>query len=178
MVPPGLLERVADAVQTHCRQRGFVPEPWLNPLVPHDPVAAWAMARRLTAEEGFDEYVAVAPEGHVYGFFFEQFGAQILSVFVDYPPKQFTAVDDLTRIRDRHVLILEDDVVSGVTLALVVRGLQVHAPRSLALYLGREKEYQQLQNVPPAVTPVYLAEDYLQPSWREDAEATFAAFFR
>ena len=178
MVSQELLERVADAVRTHCRGRGYVPAPWLNPLVPHDSVAAWTMARRLTAEERFDDYVAVAPEGHVYGFFFEKFGASVLSVFVDYPPKHFAAVDDLARIRDRRVLILEDDVLSGVTLALVVRGLQAYGPRALALYLGREKDYQQLQNVPPAVSPIYLAEDYLEPSLRERAEADFAAFFR
>jgi hypothetical protein len=72
---------------------------------------------------------------------------------------------------------VEDDVVSGVTLRLVVDALGQHGPRSLALYLGRRKEDQILENVPPEVSAVYLAEDHLRPAEREQDEIDFAAFF-
>ncbi len=100
------------------------------------------MAQHLTQEVTFDRYIAVAPEGHVYGYFFEHFGAEVRAVFVDYPPRQFQEVDDLSVIRGQDALILEDDVISGTTLTLVVKGLEKYSPRSLSLYLGRPKKAQ------------------------------------
>jgi hypothetical protein len=58
-----------------------------------------------------------------------------------------------------------------------VDALGQQAPRSLALYLGRRKEDQILENVPPEVSAVYLAEDHLRPAERGQDEAEFAAFF-
>ena len=92
--------------------------------------------------------VAIAPEGHVYSYFFGCLGIPVLSIFVDYPPKHVHHIDDFSAIRGRRVLLVEDDIVSGVSLELVVRELASYMPRSLSLYLGREKEFQQLQNVP------------------------------
>ena len=98
-------------------------------------------------------------------------------VFVDYPPRCVHHVDDLSAIRDRRVLLVEDDIVSGVSLELVVRELATYAPRSLSLYLGREKESQQLQNIPSSITEVYLAEDHLDPAERKRHETEFVEFF-
>ena len=172
-----LLDRVSADVKRHCQAKGYVEGGWLNPLVPQDSVAAWAMAGLLTSQRQFDHYVAVAPEGHVYGYFFEKRGATILSVFVDYPPRRFEALDDLSQISGRRVLILEDDVVSGISLKFVTDALEPYSPTSLALYLGREKDYQQLQNVPPQIEMVFLAEDCLDPALRGQQEAEFARFF-
>jgi hypothetical protein len=80
-------------------------------------------------------------------------------------------------IRGRRVLLVEDDMVSGVSLTLVVLELAQYAPRSLSLYLGREKDSQQLQNVPSPITEVYLAEDHLDPAERGRYEAEFVEFF-
>jgi hypothetical protein len=177
MVSQSLVDHVAELVRAHCAARGYVSGPNWNPLTPRDPVAALAMARSLVQSGRFDHYVAVAPEGHVYGYFFERLGARVLSVFVDYPPRRAEPVEGLAPIRGGRILILEDDVVSGVSLGLVVSELARHAPQSLALYLGREKDYQQMQNVPPSITDVYLAEDHLDPAERERHEAEFLEFF-
>jgi hypothetical protein len=75
------------------------------------------------------------------------------------------------------VLLLEDDVISGESLRLVVAILAPLGPRALALYLGREKEDQQLHNVLPTIEAVYLAEDHLDPADRARHEAEFAEFF-
>jgi hypothetical protein len=125
----------------------------------------------------FDHCLAVAPEGHVYGYFFERLGIPVLSVHVGYPPRRVEVLDDLAVVRGGRVLLLEDDVVSGVTLRLVVDALGHHGPHSLALYLGRRKEDQILENIPPEVSAVYLAEDRLRPAERGQDEAEFAAFF-
>lgn len=83
----------------------------------------------------------------------------------------------LTALRDSRVLILEDDVVSGVTLQLVVEALQPYEPRSLLLCLGRPKEGQILENIVPEIEAVYLAEDLLDPHDRERHQAEFIEFF-
>jgi len=114
--------------------------------------------------------------GH-YGYFFEQLGARILAVHVDYPPRRCEVLDDLSILRDGRVLILEDDVVSGVTLRLVIDALKECSPRSLSLYLGRRKEDQQLERVGPEIDRVFLAEDCLDPALREQSELEFAKVF-
>src|SRR5262245_44599967 len=121
MVPPNLIDRVKEDVKRYVAAKGYGDGPGVNPLVPRDCVAAFAMARLLT-EQGFDHYVSVDPEGLVYGYFCEKLGVRLRSVFVDYPPRRFETRDDLAVIRGRRVLVLEDDVVSGVTLELVQSG--------------------------------------------------------
>ena len=178
MISIELLEKVNSQVRQHCRQaKGYEKGPWVNPLVPSDCVSAFAMARALTQPGNFDHYVAVAPEGHVYGFFFQQLGFTVLSVHVDYPPRRCQVLDDLTILRDDRVLILEDDVVSGITLRLVVDAVMGFGPRLLALYLGRPKESQQLEKVPPEIERVFVAEDQLHAMQREQYESEFADHF-
>jgi hypothetical protein len=114
MVLQEVLERVLAEVDKHVREsKGYETESWINPLTPVDSVAAFAMARLLTDQQSFDQYVSVAPEGHVYGYFFERcFGVSILSVHVDYPPRRCEVLDELDAVRGKRVLILEDDVAS------------------------------------------------------------------
>jgi hypothetical protein len=177
MVSQRLLDRVAENIRSHCAAKGYVSGPNWNPLTPQDSVAAFAMARWLQQSGRFDDYLAVAPEGHVFGYFFERLGIPMLSAFVEYPPRCVDLVDDCSAIRGRRVLVVEDDIISGVSLALVVSALATYAPRSLSLYLGRDKESQQLENVPELITEVYLAEDHLDPAERGRYDAEFVKFF-
>jgi hypothetical protein len=177
MVSEELLRRVEDEVRCHCAAKGHVSGPNWNPLTPRDSVAALAMAKYLVGSGRFDHYVAVAPEGHVYGFFFESVGAPVLSIFVDYPPRRAELVEDLSAVRGGRVLLLEDDVVSGLSLRLVLDELAKHAPGLVSLYLGRAKEDQLLENVPPSVAEVFLAEDRLDPARRSRFEEDFAEHF-
>ncbi len=178
MIPQQLTEYVTANIQQHVRQsKGFEQGPWVNPLIPVDCVQSFMMARMLIERKLFDICVAVAPEGHVYGYFFERLGASVLTVHVDYPPRTCQVLDDLSRLRGQRVLILEDDIVSGLTLRLVVSTLRSYQARSLDLFLGRRKEDQLLENVPAEIDTVYLAEDYLDPELREDYESSYVAFF-
>jgi hypothetical protein len=177
MVSQHLLDFIAGEVRRHCAVKGYVSGPNWNPLTPRDSIAALAMARSLLRAGRFDHYLAIAPEGHVYGYFFERLGARVLSVAVDYPPRRAELVDDLSAIRGRRVLLVEDDIISGVSLGLVVSALATYEPRSVSLYLGRDKEDQHLQNVPPSIAEVYLAEDHLDPTERGRYEADLLEFF-
>jgi hypothetical protein len=169
-------DQVLAAVKRHCEAKGYAEGPGVNDFAPHDAVAAFAMAR-LLVREGFDHFVAVAPEGHIYGFFLEKLGATVLSVFTDYPPTRCEAVEDLSAIRGGRVLIIEDDVASGRTLRLVIDHLLGYEPGELHLYLGHTGGIQRVENVPDSIKEVYLAEDLLDPADRGKHEEEFVQFF-
>ena len=177
MVPQQLLESVAQQACQHCAAKGYVSGPNWNPLEPQDPVTALAMASLLVGSGQFDHYLAVAPEGHAYGYFFERFGARVLSVFVDYPPRQVTQADNLTAVSGGRVLVIEDDVVSGVSLGLVVDAIRIHRPASVSVYLGRRADSQCPENIPAEVEAVYLAEAHLDPADRPRHETDFLRVF-
>ena len=87
-------------------------------------------------------------------------------------------LDDLTDLRWARVLILEDDVVSGVTLRLVTEEvLRAFEPRSLSLSLGRPKDGQILENIGSEIKAIYLAEDFIDPADRETYQCEFVEFF-
>ena len=174
---PSLCESVARQARQHCASRGYVSGPNWNPLEPHDPVSALAMARFLIGSGWFDHYLAVAPEGHAYGFFFERLGVPVHEVFVDYPPREVTRADDLPAVAGKRVLLIEDDLVSGTSLRLLVAALQPHGPASVALYLGRRADSQFPENAPPPITSIYLAETHLNPAHRAEDEADFLRVF-
>lgn len=97
MVSTELLDRVVADLSEHVRNaKGYETESWINPLTAVDSISAFAMAKLLTEQKLFDHFVSVAPEGHVYGYFFEKaFGVSMLSVHVDYPPRRCEVRDDL-----------------------------------------------------------------------------------
>lgn len=177
MLSTSLYKWVLTDVRMHCQKKGYREGTGVNNFVPHDCVAAFNMAKLLIKSKLFEYYVAIAPEGHVYGYFLESLGVKVLSVHVDYPPTKLEIVDDLTAVQGKRVLLIEDDVISGSTLRLVVSNLQQYRPRSLSLYLGHTKEIQQLLNVPPEIRKIYIAEDCLDPLQREQHEAEFSRFF-
>ena len=175
---PELLERVDRQVEAHVRQsKGFEQDSMINPLVPVDTVAALAIAKQLIEQSRFDAFVAVATEGHVYGYFFEQFGAAVLSVHVDYPPRRCVLLDDFAVIKGQRLLILEDDVASGTTLHLVIDELENFKPNSMDLYLGRPKANQTLENIDSRVNKVFLAEEHLSAADRPRHEDEFRSHF-
>jgi hypothetical protein len=177
MIPRELLAQILADVRRHCEGKGHREGPGVNSFVPHDAAAAFAMARLLVGSGDFDHLVAVAPEGHIYGYFLERLGAKVLSVFADYPPTRCESADDLSVLRGGRVLIVEDDVIGGRTLRLVVDHLKQFGPASLALYLGHTKGIQHLRNVPGEIGKVYLAEDRLDWGRRDEDVRAFIEFF-
>jgi hypothetical protein len=79
-----LISFVFYVVERYCHNKGYYAGPGVNNFVPHDPVMVFAMARRLIGEGGFDHYLAVAPEGHIYGYFFEKLGIDTMEVVVPF----------------------------------------------------------------------------------------------
>jgi len=155
-------EQVLKEVQKYCRGKGYIEGQGVNNFVPHDCVAAFQMAKLLTKRGLFNNYIAVAPEGHIYSFFFELLGSNVLEIFVDYPPTWAKEVDDLSAISGDKVLLIEDDVISGKSLRIVLQALDLYSPRSVSLYLGHTKSVQHFDNVPCQILITYVSEDYLQ----------------
>ena len=120
----------------HCEAKGYREGDGVNNFAPHDPVAAFAMARALLGSNRFDRFVAVAPEGHIYGYFFERLGAEVLEVFTDYPPTRCASRDELSVLKGARVLLIEDDVIGGGTLRLVAGHLRQFSPAALAVTGG------------------------------------------
>ncbi|MCS7466932.1 phosphoribosyltransferase domain-containing protein [Stieleria sp. ICT_E10.1] len=178
MIDQELLRDVAARVEIHVRNsKGFEEESFVNPFSPVDSVSAFAAARRLVTERDHDAFIAVAPEGHVYGFFFEYWGASVLSVHVGYPPRECLILDDLSGIRGRRVLILEDDVASGTTLRVVLDAIQDVSPKSVDLFLGRPRHQQILEHIDSRIGKTSLAEDLLHEGQQTIDEADFVRAF-
>jgi hypoxanthine phosphoribosyltransferase len=176
MISRSILGAVLNDVSLYCRGKGYREVASVNNFVPHDLVASFGMAKMLI-NDGFDCFLAVAPEGHIYGYFLDRLGVRILSVFVDYPPTKCFSEDNLRSLHGKRVLLIEDDVISGRTLQLIVEHLRQFSPRSLDLYLGHNKGVQHLRNVPPEIGKVYIAEDNLNPNERLKLEREFVGFF-
>jgi hypothetical protein len=178
MIEQEIMHDLATRIEDHvCNSKGFEEESFVNPFSPVDSLSAFAAAQLLIAEHRHDVYVAVAPEGHVYGFFFEHFGANVLSVHVGYPPRECLILDGMSGIRGRRVLILEDDVASGTTLRLVLDALQDAGPESVDLFLGRPKHQQILENIDSRISKTYLPEDILQVEQQAVYEGDFVRAF-
>jgi len=172
-----LYSAVCDDVRRHCMAKGYREGDGINNFTPHHAVAAFGMAKLLAGK--FDRYVAVAPEGHIYGYFFEKLGIPVLSVLTDYPPTLCTSEDDLSVIENQRVLLIEDDVISGRTLQLVVDYMGLFKPASLALYLGHNLGIQHLDNVPREIGDrIFMAELMLSPNHWRQLDAEFPEFFK
>lgn len=154
---PAATDALVALIRAHCERLGHREGPGVNNFIPHSGRHAYGMARLLIAER-FDHYLAIAPEGHVYGFFFEQLGQPVGAVHVDYPPTRVDLGIDLHALRGQSVLLIEDDVIGGRTLRLVVEALAPAGVARLALYLGHSVGIQHLSNVPAEIATTYLAE--------------------
>ncbi len=172
-----VLQYVLKSVRDYCHEMGVVEAPGINNLVPHDCINAYSMARYLVQEVGFSHYISVAPEGHIYGYFFKRIGIHPLAISVDYPPTRATTLDDLMQIAGGTVLIIEDDVIGGGTLRIVVSELLKFKPRRLSLFLGHSKMFQHIENIPTEIESIYIAEDNLSPDDYEHREREFIAEF-
>lgn len=80
-------------------------------------------------------------------------------------------------VRGRRVLLIEDDIISGRTLQLIVDHLQQFEPQAVGLYLGHTKTIQHLQNVPAAIDCAFLAEELLGSDSRAALEHEFVDLF-
>jgi len=131
-----------------------------NLHMPSKLAAAFSAALEAVKNK-YDVALIVGPEGFSYEPFFQDFG--IPTVAVNIPefrlgePRTITIFDELSALRNKRVLVVEDDVRSGATLQKVLEHLEPHKPSHLGLYLGQPKNFQRLESVPSQFKDIHIA---------------------
>jgi hypoxanthine phosphoribosyltransferase len=125
--------------------------------VAYDEFGALKLIRQVIQEQDFDVVLMVGPEGGRFAAPFEMAGFPIVRIHVDdfNSARPFEIIDDLSVLRGKRVLLLEDDVHSGATLNRTLQQVLPHNPGPLSLFLGNPLQYQTLENVPPQIHKVY-----------------------
>ncbi|HKY62468.1 MAG TPA: phosphoribosyltransferase family protein [bacterium] len=138
---------------------------------PHSYVAAFNAAQK-TVKRGHELALIVGPEGFAYAPIFHDLGLETLAVNIGEAnpagKRPVEALDDLSRLRGKKVLVVEDDVHSGEPLRSLLAEIKPYRPSALNLYLGLPAFRQNLENVPPGFRKVYITEEY-----RKEDEAAF-----
>lgn len=142
-----------------------------NEHIPHSFTSAFRTAKEALERGGYDVALLVGPEGFAYEPIFRDLG--IPTVAVNIPESDFGGrrtlkkFDDLSKLRGKRVLVVEDDVHSGATLRRLLRTLNQYGTTRLGLYLGSTARHQNVSNVPPQFRHIYVAEANLD----EDSES-------
>ncbi|MFO1520412.1 MAG: phosphoribosyltransferase, partial [bacterium] len=132
-----------------------------NPHFPASYTASFRSAQQALRQK-YDVALIVGPEGFAYEPIFEDLG--LPSIAVNIPeadfngPRSFQSFDDLSALKGKRVLVVEDDVQSGATLRALLEALAPHAPSFLGLYLGAPPNRQITANIPKAFKRVVVTQ--------------------
>lgn len=132
-----------------------------NSHYPSNPLAAFHVAQ-MAVKKGFDIAIIVGPEGFAYEPYFRDFGVPTVAVNIpesrEGEPRTIKLIDDLSVLRGKSVLVVEDDVRTGATLQKLLEHLKPHAPERIGLYLGQPEGFQKTANIPPGFEETFIAE--------------------
>lgn len=133
-----------------------------NPHYPTNPVGAFSAAQDAV-KKGYDIALIVGPEGFAYEPYFSDLGVQTIAVNIpesgEYESRTIKLFDDLSMLRGKKVMVVEDDVRTGATLEKLIEHLRPHAPQRLGLYLGQPGAFQKTINIPQDFEDICIAED-------------------
>lgn len=120
-------------------------------LYPLDIWASLYFIHKIVAENKFDFGICIAPEALRYAALFELFRLPILAVFMDdsNPSRDFRILDNLEPIRQKDIIVIEDDVVTGKTLKIFLGEVKYYSPKSISLFLGNPMRFQKGLNCIP-----------------------------
>ncbi|OGP08469.1 MAG: hypothetical protein A2048_09140 [Deltaproteobacteria bacterium GWA2_45_12] len=142
-----------------------------NTRLPHSYLASFCVAERAVREGNYDVALIVGPEGFAFEPIFEDLGLPTVAVNIpedDYGGKRsLQAFDDLSSLKGKRVLVVEDDLQSGATVVKLLAALPKEVA-GLDLYLGNGSGFQRLENVPSGIQKIYVSNGATQPE--EDGE--------
>ena len=131
-----------------------------NPHYPSDSLAAFDAAY-AAVKQGFDVALIVGPEGFAYEPYFLDLGLPTVAVNIpesgEGEARTITALDDLSTLQGKKVLVVEDDVRTGATLQKLIEHLESNMPAHLGLYLGQRESFQKTTNIPQAFAETFTA---------------------
>lgn len=155
MLKAELLEKFSmDEAHLYSQQHG-----WGRIFKPHTLLESSLNAERIIRSGEIDIGLSVEPEGCAYAYFFETLGLDVLHVYAEFDGKggiDFQLAQPLDALRGRRVLLIEDDIRTGLTLRTVLDGIKGVGAKSFSLFLGNNLPYQNLGSVPPQVIRTYL----------------------
>ena len=125
----------------------------------HDLLASFSSVRRLMEEGGVDIGIAIGSEGFMYASMFELLGLPVRNINIDEycttEDRPYKELDDVSAIKGKHSLFIEDDVRTGKTLEKAYDRIKRYSPASVSVYLGIPEKGQHLQNVPREFRKIY-----------------------
>lgn len=131
----------------------------------HNLAASFSTARKITEEKEVEIGVAIGPEGFAYGALFKLLDLPVLDIHIDEycltEDRPYQELDDLSAIKGRHVLFIEDDVRTGRTLEKAYQNINRYSPSKVSVYLGIPEERQELKNVPRTFDKIYTVPSVL-----------------
>jgi hypothetical protein len=128
-------------------------------FVPHMVLEAITNSRTLAESGAYDLGLSVEPEGCAYAYFFETQGMRILHVYADFDGKggiDYREVDDLGELRGKRILIIEDDIQTGLTLRTVLERIKGIGADRYGLFLGNLAGFQNRNAIPKQVEQVHM----------------------
>ncbi len=115
----------------------------------------------LLSKNSFDVAVGIAREALAYSCLLEQLGGKVINLLIkEEEDRAYYPLDDLGAIKDKRVLVLEDDVVTGKTIQKVHEILLKNKPASLELYIGNMLDYKAIKD--EAFNLRYLLPDQIE----------------
>jgi len=132
---------------------------WGKVFKPHSRLESAVNADMIIRSGDIDIGLSVEPEGCAYAYFFETLGLGVLHVYAEFDGMggiDFQLAEPLDAMRGRRVLIIEDDIRSGLTMRNVLEGIRGIDVGSYSLFLGNNLAYQNLDSVPPQIVRTYL----------------------
>lgn len=131
-----------------------------NPHNPSNPLAAF-IAARTAVKAGFQVALIVGPEGFSYEPYFRDLGIWTLAVNIpesgEGEARTIKIFDDLSLLKGRKVLVVEDDVRTGATLQKLLEEIKPDEPARLGLYLGQPETFQKTTSIPTDFKDTYIA---------------------
>ena len=126
---------------------------------PHDLLASFSSVRKVMEEKEMDIGVAIGPEGFVYASMFDLLGLPVRNIYIDEycttEDRPYKELDDVSAIKGKHTLFIEDDVRTGKTLKKAYDKIKKYSPADVSVYLGIPERKQNLHNVPREFRKIY-----------------------
>jgi hypothetical protein len=119
------------------------------------------LAHEIIGRKEYDLGLIVGDEAYPIAPIFELLKLPLVNVWVDEHTEErpFRALDDLSILSGKKVLIVEDDVRAGRTLERVVGKIADFKPEKLGLFLSLPLRRQKLENVPKEISASYTTHE-------------------
>ena len=160
-----IMKKVAEWLLIKDAQKYYTRFGLQKPLFALEAITSFSSIRKIIEERETEIGIAIGPEGFMYASIFELYDFPLRNVHIDEycttEDRPYKELDDLSIIRGKNIILIEDDVRTGKTLEKACSQIKRHSPKSISLYLGHPERMQNLPNIPKEFRKVYTTPDIL-----------------